>query len=182
MKCVQTGYGFIDYPLDDAGITAALEAVKTVHQLVIDSVKYSCRLGHLLEEYLKRQSRVYNQPSDAYIYPGHHLINVPSYSIPSAPPLSYPQVEYIPSHYSPPRESFSTYSTYSTYNYSQSVPTAASLPMSVDYPERIDPTAQISSFSTYASFVVDKKQTTKETSDLENIHSSSRKDENGMCD
>ncbi len=50
---MQTGYGFIHYPLSEEGITSAFEAVKSVHELVIDSVKYSCRVSHALEQYLK---------------------------------------------------------------------------------------------------------------------------------
>lgn len=52
-KGVQTGYGFIHYPLTEEGIACALEAVRSLHELVLDSVKYSCRLSHALEEYLK---------------------------------------------------------------------------------------------------------------------------------
>lgn len=45
------------YPLTEEGINAAFEAVKSVHELVIDSVKYSCRVSHALEQYLKNQGR-----------------------------------------------------------------------------------------------------------------------------
>lgn len=52
-KGVQTGYGFIHYPLTEEGIACALEAVRSLHELVLDNVKYSCRVSHALEEFLK---------------------------------------------------------------------------------------------------------------------------------
>lgn len=55
-KGVQTGYGFIHYPLTEEGVTSAMEAVKSLHELVLDSVKYSCRVSHALEEYIKLRS------------------------------------------------------------------------------------------------------------------------------
>ncbi len=42
--------------MSEEGITSAFEAVKSVHELVIDSVKYSCRVSHALEQYLKNHS------------------------------------------------------------------------------------------------------------------------------
>eukprot|EP01040_Poterioochromonas_malhamensis_P001620 gene1620-1714_t len=52
-KGVQTGYGFIHYPLTEEGIACALESVRSLHELVLDNVKYSCRVSHALEEFLK---------------------------------------------------------------------------------------------------------------------------------
>lgn len=64
--------------MNEEGITSALEAVKSVHELVVDSVKYSCRLGHMLEEFLKRNPRYSNVIPPRNPLPAAHRPSFPA--------------------------------------------------------------------------------------------------------
>ena len=88
-------------------------------------MKYSCRLGHLLEEYMKRQSGVVSQYSDVNADPYSRY--VPLFNVRPVPPRPDSRFASNPYDYSSRRESLSTYSTYP-----QPMPTSVSLPMPVE--------------------------------------------------
>eukprot|EP01040_Poterioochromonas_malhamensis_P001622 gene1622-1716_t len=50
---LQTGYGFIHYPLSEQGINAAVAAVRNLHEMVVGSIKYSCNISHGLDTLIK---------------------------------------------------------------------------------------------------------------------------------
>jgi hypothetical protein len=54
---VQTGYGFIHFPLTPDGIASSLQAVNCMNGFVLDAVKYSCKVSRTLEEYFQAQQQ-----------------------------------------------------------------------------------------------------------------------------
>jgi hypothetical protein len=53
---VHSGYGFIHYPLNEAGINSALLAIETLNDHIIDSIVFKCTMSHGLENYLKTRN------------------------------------------------------------------------------------------------------------------------------
>jgi RNA recognition motif-containing protein len=49
---IQNGYGFVHFPVNIPGLTAAIEAVNSLHQVTIDRVTYDCSISHALEQQL----------------------------------------------------------------------------------------------------------------------------------
>lgn len=56
----QTGYGFVHFPLTDAGIHSAICGAKVIRQVHIDNVLYDCRLAWSLEEIIRRKQSSQN--------------------------------------------------------------------------------------------------------------------------
>lgn len=52
--CIQNGYGFTHYPLNDQGIASALKAVSALHQVTIHSVTYDCSVSNQLKQLIAR--------------------------------------------------------------------------------------------------------------------------------
>jgi hypothetical protein len=50
---VQSGYGFIHFPLTHEGISSALHVSETVKQLHVDGIVFDCCLSHGLRHFLK---------------------------------------------------------------------------------------------------------------------------------
>mmetsp|Transcript_11449 Transcript_11449/g.12367 ORF Transcript_11449/g.12367 Transcript_11449/m.12367 type:complete len:459 (-) Transcript_11449:2173-3549(-) len=53
---VHSGYGFIHYPLSEAGVNAALTAIQTMNDRVVDSIVFKCTISHGLETFLKTKN------------------------------------------------------------------------------------------------------------------------------
>lgn len=49
---IQSGYGFVHFPLTEEGINAASHAVEKIHNQTIQWVRYQCRFSHGLKKLL----------------------------------------------------------------------------------------------------------------------------------
>lgn len=54
--CIQNGYGFAHFPLNDAGINSALKAVSALHQVTIHQVSYDCSVSNQLKAIIAKSA------------------------------------------------------------------------------------------------------------------------------